>query len=281
MPPSEPKRAGRDVLHQKISSAAVATRSAANRSDTARSGMRCWTAAAGDDPRQGGDSDEGRIAGVDVPVDGLVDRAVGADEHDRGEARAGRLALAVGEPEDQQRDDDGASADAEQAAEEAAAAVPITSSFTKRSRATGGDTSGDEAGDRQRRVSGAPGVGARIAELLAPLRAEPGASAVLCDIDGTLAPIVDGPGGRGGARGDPRRCCASWPRAIGLVACVTGRRALEARWMVGVEELTYSGNHGLELLAPGRAGRRSSTRPSPTARRRARDFVLEPRCRRA
>ena len=51
-------------------------------------------------------------------------------------------------------------------------------------------------------MSGAPGVSAGIAELLAPLRAEPGASAVLCDIDGTLAPIVDGPGGREGARGD-------------------------------------------------------------------------------
>ena len=42
-------------------------------------------------------------------------------------------------------------------------------------------------------MSGAPGVGAGIAELLAPLRAEPGASAVLCDIDGTLAPIVSDP----------------------------------------------------------------------------------------
>ena len=42
-------------------------------------------------------------------------------------------------------------------------------------------------------MSGAPGVGAGIAELLAPLRAEPGASAVLCDIDGTLAPDRDDP----------------------------------------------------------------------------------------
>ena len=35
-----------------------------------------------------------------------------------------------------------------------------------------------------------------------------------------------------------------------LVGCVTGRRASAARRMVGVEELTYAGNHGLELLAP-------------------------------
>ena len=36
-----------------------------------------------------------------------------------------------------------------------------------------------------------------------------------------------------------------------LVACVSGRRAIEARRLVGVEELTYAGNHGLEVLAPG------------------------------
>jgi trehalose-phosphatase len=35
-----------------------------------------------------------------------------------------------------------------------------------------------------------------------------------------------------------------------LVACVTGRRALEARTMVGAPGLVYAGNQGFELLRP-------------------------------
>ena len=38
---------------------------------------------------------------------------------------------------------------------------------------------------------------------------------------------------------------------FGLVACMSGRRAAEARRMVGLDALTYVGNHGLERLAPG------------------------------
>jgi trehalose-phosphatase len=37
-----------------------------------------------------------------------------------------------------------------------------------------------------------------------------------------------------------------------LVACITGRRPLEARRIVGVDGIVYAGNHGLELLEPGR-----------------------------
>jgi trehalose 6-phosphate phosphatase len=36
-----------------------------------------------------------------------------------------------------------------------------------------------------------------------------------------------------------------------LVACISGRRALEARRVVGLPSITYVGNHGLELLGPG------------------------------
>jgi trehalose 6-phosphate phosphatase len=39
----------------------------------------------------------------------------------------------------------------------------------------------------------------------------------------------------------------------GLVGCVSGRRAEEARRLVGVEGIAYAGNHGLELLFPGEA----------------------------
>ena len=86
--------------------------------------------------------------------------------------------------------------------------------------------------------------------LLAALRARPRESAILCDIDGTLAPIV--------ARPDdaavPRRAREALDALAGryeLVACVSGRRAAEARRIVGLESLSYFGNHGLERLAPG------------------------------
>ena len=131
----------------------------------------------------------------------------------------------------------------------------------------------DEAGDSERRVSGAPGVDARIEELIAPLRAAPRASAVLCDIDGTLAPIVPDPEDAAVPEetgGVLRELAARY----GLVACITGRRALEARGMVGVEELVYSGNHGLELLAPGAEDPELDSAAADGARR-VRDFVLE------
>jgi trehalose 6-phosphate phosphatase len=35
------------------------------------------------------------------------------------------------------------------------------------------------------------------------------------------------------------------------VGCISGRQALEARRLVGLEGIAYAGNHGLELLLPG------------------------------
>ncbi len=86
--------------------------------------------------------------------------------------------------------------------------------------------------------------------ILEPLRADPGAAALLCDIDGTLAPIVDDPE----AAIVPPEAKAVLAELAGryrLVACVSGRRASAARRMVGLDQLTYAGNHGLELLGPG------------------------------
>src|SRR4051794_3281002 len=99
-------------------------------------------------------------------------------------------------------------------------------------------------------MSDAPGVTAGIAEPLAPFRAAPGASALLCDIDGTLAPTAPGPEDAA-APGETREVLRSMASSYGLVACVACRRALEARRVVDVEELVYSGNHGLEFLQPG------------------------------
>lgn len=91
-----------------------------------------------------------------------------------------------------------------------------------------------------------------LAELVRPLRDDPAAAAVLCDVDGTLAPIVE----RAGDAAVPqaaREELASLARSYGLVACISGRRASVARELVGLDGLTYIGNHGYERLAPGAA----------------------------
>lgn len=117
----------------------------------------------------------------------------------------------------------------------------------------------------------ATGAAARLAELLAPLRADPAASALLFDIDGTLAPIVPDPEDAAVPE-ETRDVLRALAARYGLVACVTGRRALEARWIVGTDELVYSGNHGLELLRPG--GKEPDLDPSVAqGAKRARDFV--------
>ena len=85
---------------------------------------------------------------------------------------------------------------------------------------------------------------------LAKLRADPGRAAILTDVDGTLAPIVARPEQ---AEVPPRatELLAELSRRYRLVGCISGRRAEEARRLVGVAEIAYAGNHGLELLLPG------------------------------
>jgi trehalose 6-phosphate phosphatase len=90
----------------------------------------------------------------------------------------------------------------------------------------------------------------KAAQLIAPLREHPEVSAVICDIDGTLAPIVRDPGDAG-VPPQTRDALRVVARRYALVACVSGRRALEARQLLGLDELAYAGNHGLELLRPG------------------------------
>ena len=85
---------------------------------------------------------------------------------------------------------------------------------------------------------------------LAPLLEDPGRAAILTDIDGTLAPIVDDPAA---AAVPPaaREVLAKLAQRYALVGCISGRQATEARRLVGLDELAYAGNHGLELLLPG------------------------------
>jgi trehalose 6-phosphate phosphatase len=85
---------------------------------------------------------------------------------------------------------------------------------------------------------------------LGPLREEPARSAILTDVDGTLAPIVE----RASEAEVPaaaRETLARLSERYALVGCISGRRAEEARRLVGLDSLAYAGNHGLELLLPG------------------------------
>jgi trehalose 6-phosphate phosphatase len=112
-----------------------------------------------------------------------------------------------------------------------------------------------------------------LADTLSPLTRDPYQAAVFCDIDGTLAPIVE--------RSDE----AHVPEAVSLllarlardyrcVACISGRTAAEARRLVGVGGIVYAGSHGAELLEPGASAPRvlpafASWQP------RVRDFASE------
>jgi trehalose 6-phosphate phosphatase len=84
------------------------------------------------------------------------------------------------------------------------------------------------------------------------LRADPPRAAILTDVDGTLAPIVERPEQ---AAVPPRatELLKKLNERYGLVGCISGRQALDARRLVGVDDIAYAGNHGLELLLPGDA----------------------------
>jgi trehalose-phosphatase len=85
---------------------------------------------------------------------------------------------------------------------------------------------------------------------LAPLRADPSRTAILTDVDGTLAPIVARPE-LAAVPSRTSELLRALNQRFGLVGCISGRQALEARRLVGVDEIAYAGNHGLELLLPG------------------------------
>jgi trehalose 6-phosphate phosphatase len=85
---------------------------------------------------------------------------------------------------------------------------------------------------------------------LEALRADPQRTAILTDVDGTLAPIVERPE-QAEVPPAASRALARLSQRYGLVGCISGRRAEEARRLVGVDGIPYAGNHGLELLLPG------------------------------
>jgi trehalose 6-phosphate phosphatase len=114
------------------------------------------------------------------------------------------------------------------------------------------------AGDTRASVA-TPTSDEALQGLIAPLRERPDRSAVLTDVDGTLAPIVRDPS-EAAVPPATRELLGALARRYALVGCLSGRRALDARRVVGMEELAYSGNHGFELLLPGE----SEVRPDPS-----------------
>jgi trehalose 6-phosphate phosphatase len=94
------------------------------------------------------------------------------------------------------------------------------------------------------------GPAATLAELLAPLKADPARSGVLLDVDGVLAPIVQRPDDAHMPE-TTRRPLIEVARRYGVVACVSGRRAADARRIVSLGTITYLGSHGSEVLLPG------------------------------
>jgi trehalose 6-phosphate phosphatase len=93
-------------------------------------------------------------------------------------------------------------------------------------------------------------VSAPTAETLRPLTDAPDRAALLFDIDGTLAPIVE--------RADDAKVPKRTAQLLGdlaaryaCVACISGRSAHEARRLVGVGRIAYAGSHGAEILGSG------------------------------
>ena len=91
---------------------------------------------------------------------------------------------------------------------------------------------------------------ATIEDLLAPLRDDPKHSAVLLDVDGVLAPIVAQPDDAHMPE-TTRRPLIEVAKRYGTVACVSGRRASDARRIVSLGSIAYLGSHGSEVLMPG------------------------------
>jgi trehalose 6-phosphate phosphatase len=85
-------------------------------------------------------------------------------------------------------------------------------------------------------------------DLLDRLAEDPGQAALFLDVDGVLAPIVPRPEDARvpeETRAELRRLNDRYE----LVACISGRTGADAQRIVGIPELVYVGNHGLELDA--------------------------------
>ena len=73
---------------------------------------------------------------------------------------------------------------------------------------------------------------------------------MLLDVDGVLAPIVQHPDDAHMPE-TTRRPLIEVAKRYGVVACVSGRRASDARRVVSLGSIAYLGSHGSEILHPG------------------------------
>ena len=78
------------------------------------------------------------------------------------------------------------------------------------------------------------------------LAADPTQAAILLDVDGVLAPIVEVPH-EATVPQETREELRRLNGRYALVACISGRSGADARRIVGLDELVYVGEHGLEL----------------------------------
>ena len=83
--------------------------------------------------------------------------------------------------------------------------------------------------------------------MLARLAEAPDRAAILLDVDGVLAPIVDVPH-EAVVPEETRAEVARLHERYALVACISGRSGADARRIVGLDQLVYVGEHGLELV---------------------------------
>ena len=100
-----------------------------------------------------------------------------------------------------------------------------------------------------------------LADALRAVAAAPRATALLCDIDGTVSPIVSDPY-KAVVPAPFRAALAALAPRLGLLAFVTGRDVRQAAAMVGLEGVAYVGLHGFDRMAPdGAVTRDPAARP--------------------
>ncbi len=85
---------------------------------------------------------------------------------------------------------------------------------------------------------------------LQPLLEAPDHAAVFCDVDGTIASIVER-AEHASVSERTSRLLGALGRRYAVVACVSGRAVGDLRGLVGVDTITYAGSHGAEILLAG------------------------------
>jgi trehalose 6-phosphate phosphatase len=86
-----------------------------------------------------------------------------------------------------------------------------------------------------------------LKEALTLYKEDPKKTAIFSDLDGTLCEIAPTPD-LAAMEQSMKRSLAEVVRLYGVVAIITGRDSRNAKKMVGIEDILYAGNHGLEYL---------------------------------